>query len=65
MEDVIVNEVTDWVKLNCPFLKLSLSEFYILIRYITLLLSYCARSECHIIIPRTLNTLDHFLMVNT
>lgn len=53
MEDVIVNEVTDWIKLNCPFLKLSLSEFYILIRYITLLLSYCARSECHIIIPRT------------
>lgn len=47
MEDVIVNEVTDWIKLNCPFLKLSLSEFYILIRYITLLLSYSARSECH------------------
>lgn len=53
MEDVIVNELIDWIKSNCPFLKLSLSEFYILIRYITLLLSYSARSECHIIIPRT------------
>lgn len=53
MEDVIVNELIDWIKSNCPFLKLSLSEFYILIRYITFLLSYSARSECHIIIPRT------------
>lgn len=35
MEDVIVNELIDWIKSNCPFLKLSLSEFYILIRYIT------------------------------